>query len=264
MKKLLVILAVVGLFQFASIVYYESKMLEKPIVIATEVNGDTNQINISFISNLMRPSELQTIEIDGMHFYPGHNDWFMYNPSMQPIQDQSYAKYAYYAIFAPTIGLQTKELANQLANATEGTLYFTDGYSEKVTLTHRKTAHNDFLEFIRSSAGSNGTEARYRLRKSFTLTDVNVVGDRVELTSFQINNKEVSLPLVQPIELDRKDTIFLATTDGMSRFQMDHFTIDLVGLDEYNNEIVLTHSNSLNSLPSAEWVEEVVKERGEK
>ncbi|HEY4623652.1 MAG TPA: hypothetical protein VIH12_07310 [Solibacillus sp.] len=262
MKKLLIILAVVGLFQMASIVYYESKMLNKPIVIASEVNGDLNQINISYITNSMRPSELQSLEIDGVQYYPRNFDWFGQQLSTQPIQDQSYAKYAYYTIVAPVIGLQSEEVANHLADATEANVTFTDGHSEQVTLTYHKSTYYDYLEFIRGSTGLDGTDARYRLSQALTLKDVRVVDDRVELTNFQINNKEVPLPLTKPIELQRKDTIYIATTNGMARFQMDQFTIELVGLDQHNQEVVLTYTDSLNSPPSAEWVEEIVKERG--
>lgn len=262
MKKLLIILAVVGLFQMTSIVYYESKMLKQPIIIASEVNGDLKRINISYITNSMRPSELQSLEIDGVQYYPEDYDWFGQQLSTQPTQDQSYAKYAYYTIVAPVIGLQSEEVANHLANATEATVTFTDGHSEQVPLTYRKTTTYDYLEFIRGSASLDGTDARYRLSKALTLTDVRVVDDRVELTSFQVNNKEVPLPLTKPIELQRKDTIYIATTDGMARFQMDQYVIELVGLDQHHQEVVLTYNNSLISPPSAEWVEEIVKERG--
>lgn len=262
MKKLLIILAVVGLFQMASIVYYESKMLKKPIIIASEVNGDLKRINLSYITNSIHPSELQSLEIEGMQYYPENFDWFGQQLSTQPTQDQSYAKYAYYTIVAPVIGLQSEEVANHLTNATEATVTFTDGHSEQVTLTYHKSTYYDFLEFIRGSASLDGTDARYRLSKALTLTDVRVVDDRVELTSFQVNNKEVPLPLTKPIELQRKDTIYIATTDGMARFQMDQYVVELVGLDQNNQEVVLTYNNSLISPPSAEWVEEIVKERG--
>lgn len=263
MKKLLIILAVVGLFQMTSIVYYESKMLKKPIIIASEVNGDLKRINISYITNSMRPSELQSLEIDGVQYYPEDYDWFGQQQfSKQSIQNQSYAKYAYYTIVASVIGLKSEEVANHLANATEATVTFTDGHSEQVPLTYRKTTTYDYLEFIRGSASLDGTDARYRLSKALTLTDVRVVDDRVELTSFQVNNKEVPLPLTKPIELQRKDTIYIATTDGMARFQMDQYVIELVGLDQHHQEVVLTYNNSLISPPSAEWVEEIVKERG--
>lgn len=260
----MVILGVVGLIQLVSYFYYESKMLKQPIILASEIQLDSNQINLSYITNFMRPSELQSIEIDGMHYYPQQDNGFMFNNSSQRIQDQSYANYAYYAIFSPTIWLQSDESKDFLANATEGTVYFSDGYSEKLTLTNKKLTHYEILDFMMTSVGTDGTEAQYRLRESFTLNNVTVVEDKVELTSFKINNKEVTLPLIQPIVLHENDTIFLATTDGMARFEGELFVIELNGFDQNNNEIVLTHRNNLNSAPSAQWVEEFVKERGNK
>ena len=89
MKKLFVILAVVGLIRIGSVLYYETKLLDEPIIIANEVNLDMNRIHLSYITNLMQPSEFQLIEIDGMQYYP-QNDFFMPFDSQQPIQTESY------------------------------------------------------------------------------------------------------------------------------------------------------------------------------
>lgn len=92
MKKLFIILAVVGLIRIGIALYYETKLLEEPIMIANEVNLDMNSIHLSYIMNLMQPSEFQSIEIDGMHYYP-QEDSFMFLNSQQPIQLESYANY---------------------------------------------------------------------------------------------------------------------------------------------------------------------------
>lgn len=264
-KKLLIMLAAVGLIQFASIVYYESKMLKKPIMLVSEVNYDSHQINLSYITNFMKPSEVQSIEIAGVHYSPHDDNGFMFNHSPVPVQEQSYVKYAYYAIFSPTVWLQGEEESyKHLESATEATVYFTDGYSEKVALTKRKTTHNDFLGFRMNSAGTRGSDVTYEVLKPFTLNSVTAVENKVDITSFKINNNKVPLPLAQPLEIKENDTIYLATANGVGVYAEDWFLIEMAGVDSSNNEISLTYLNYLNSPASEEWVKQIVKERGEK
>ena len=263
MKKLFVILAVVGLVRIGSVLYYETKLLDEPIIIANEVNLDMNSIHLSYITNLMQPSEFQSIEIDGMHYYP-QNDFFMFYDSQQPIQTESYANYTYYSIFSPTIWLQMDDTTNHLTTATEGTVYFKDGHKETITLNVRQRRELTQLDQIMSSGGTDGSSGRYRVVEPFTLNDVTVVEDKVELVSFQINQVEVPLPVETPIQLSPSDTIDIATTNGMARFDGEWRTIELSGLDKQGNELIIPLINSLNDRPSAEWVDEIVKERGNK
>lgn len=265
MKKLLIILAAVGLIQLASIVYYESKMLEKPIMLVSEVDFDSQRIHLAYITNFMRPSVVQSIEIAGVHYSPYDDNGFMFNHSPVPVQQQSYVNYAYYAIFSPTVWLQgDEESYKHLESAKEATVYFTDGYSEKVALTKRKPTHNDFLSFRMNSAGTNGSDVTYEVVKSFTLNSVTAVENKVDITSFKINNKEVPLPLVQPLEIKEKDIIYLATANGFGVYAEDRFIVELAGVDSSNNEISLIHRNYINNPPSEEWVKHMVKERGDR
>ena len=263
MKKLFIILAVVGLIRIGSALYYETKLLEEPIIIANEVNLDMNAIHLSYITNLMRPSEFQSIEIDDMHYYP-QEDFFMFSDSQQPIQTESYANYTYYSIFTPTIWLQMDHTDNQLVTATEGTVHFKDGHTETIDLNVRQRDESTQLDQIMSSSGSEGSALRYRVTAPFTLNDVTVVEDNVDLMSFQINRVELSLPLEAPVQLSPSDTIDVVTTNGVARFLGEWFTVELSGVDKQGNELVIPIINNLNDRPSAEWVDEIVKERGNK
>jgi len=262
-KKLFVILAVVGLIRVGSVLYYETKLLDEPIIIANEVNLDMNSIHLSYITNLMQPSEFQSIEIDGMQYYP-QNDSFMFYDSQQPIQTESYANYTYYSIFSPTIWLQMDDTTNHLTTATEGTVYFKDGHTETITLNVRQRRELTHLDQIMSSGGTDGSFGRYKVVEPFTLKSVTVPDDKVELVSFQINYEEVPLPLELPIQLNPSDTIDVATTNGVARFAWELSAIELSGVDKKGNELVIPLISSLNDLPSAEWVDEIVKERGNK
>lgn len=257
------ILAVVGLIRIGSALYYETKLLEEPIMIANEVNLEINTINLSYITNSMQPSEFQSIEIDGMHYYP-QEDSFMFSNSQQPIQRESYANYTYYSIFTPTIWLQIDDTDNPLVTATEGTIYFKDGHTETIALNVRQRDESTQLDQIMSSSGSEGSSLRYKVIEPFTLNDVTVVEDKVDLVSFQINRVEVPLPLEAPIQLSSSDTIDVATTNGVARFLGEWFTVELSGVDKQGDELVIPIINGLNDLPSAEWVDEVVKERRDK
>lgn len=263
MKKLFIILAVVGLIRIGSALYYETRLLEEPIIIANEVNLEMNAIHLSYITNLMQPSEFQSIEIDGMHYYP-QEDSFMFLNSQQPIQLESYANYTYYSIFSPTIWLQMDDTDNHLVTATEGVVYFKDGHTETITLNVRQRKEVTQLHQIMSSSGSEGSALRYRVVEPFTLKSVTVVDDKVDLMGFQINQVEVPLPVELPIQLNPSDTIDVTTTNGVALFEGEWFTIELSGLDKQGDELVIPLINNLNDRPSEEWVDEIVKERGNK
>lgn len=260
MKKLFVILAILGLIRIGNVFYYETKLLEEPIIITNEVNLEMNTIHLSYITNLMQPSEFQSIEIDGMHYYP-QDDSFMFYDSQQPTQMQSYVNYTYYSIFSPTISI---EMDNGLVAATEGTVYFKDGHTETIALNVRQPTEFTHLHQTSSSAGTTGTTGNYEVLEPFTLNSVTMVDDRADIVSFQINNVEVSLPLELPIQLSQNDTIYVATTDGMALFAGEWSTIELSGIDNHNKELVIPLIHNLNSPPSAEWVDKIVKERGNK
>lgn len=263
MKKLFVILAVVGLINIGSVLYYETKLLDEPIIIANEVNLEMNSIHLSYITNLMQPSEFQSIEIDGVQYYP-QNDFFMFYDSQQPIQTESYANYTYYSIFSPTIWLQTDDTTNHLTTATEGTVYFKDGHTETIPLNVRQRKEWTQLDQIMSWGETDGSSARYRVVEPFTLKSVTVVDEKVDLVSFQINYEEVPLPFELPIQLSPSDTIDVATTNGVALFDGEWSTIELSGIDKQGNELVIPLIKNLNDRPSAEWVDEIVKERGNK
>ena len=272
MKKLIVSLAIVGLINIGSVLYYETKLLEKPIIIANEVNLMSDTIQLSYITNLTQPHEFQLIEIDGMQYYP-QDDFFMFYDSQQPLQMESYANYTYYSIFSPTISLQMDDMGeiddidntnNHLATATEGTVYFKDGHTETIALNVRQREEITHLSQTMSSSGTEGSSSKLEVLEPFTLNEVNMTEDRADLISFQINNEEVPLPLERPIQVKESDTIYVATTDGMAYFPGEWFTIELNGVDHQNKELVIPLINNLNEPPSAEWVDEIVKERGSK
>ena len=264
MKKLFIILAVVGLVRIGSVLYYETKLLDEPIIIANEVNLGMNSIHLSYITNLMQPSEFQSIEIDGMQYYP-QNDFFMFYDSNQPIQTESYANYTYYSIFSPTIWIQTDDdRVNRLKTATEGTVYFKDGHTETITLNVRQRDESTQLVQMLGSGGTDGSVHRYKVVEPFTLNSVTVVDEKVELVSFRINQVDVPLPLELPIQLNPSDAIYVATTNGVARFDGELSTIELSGVDKQGNELVIPLIGSLYDRPSAEWVDEIVKERGNK
>ena len=260
LKKLYVILAIVGLIMVGSTLYYESKLLEEPIIIANEVNLDSDTIHLSYITNLIRPSEFQSIEIDGMHYYP-ENDFFLFYEPQQPTQTKSYVNYTYYSIYSPTISLQMDEKNGHLANATKGTVYFNDGHTEIIDLNVRQYTEFSPLREKWGSSGTEGSASRYEVVEPFTLLELTMEDDRVDLVRFQINNKDVPLPLNKPIQVSEKDTISFATTNGVAYYPGEWFTIELSGIDNQNKTLVIPLIANLSDLPSAEVVDEIVRER---
>ncbi|MER2107374.1 MAG: hypothetical protein ABS949_10595 [Solibacillus sp.] len=259
MKKLLIILAIVGLIKITNAVYYDTKLVEAPIVVAGEVDFSNNNIKLSYITNSLKPHEFQSIEIGGQHYFP-EQPFSMFGEET-PLE--SYVTYTYYSVYSPIIWLGDDENMTPLVGAREGTIHFKDGRTETVALTSRDYVKISELQSTSSSTGSHGTAEFYKVQVPFTLKQVNVIEDRVDIVSLQVNQKEVPLPLTAPIALAPQDTLYIATTDGEARFEMELYKMELHIVNEAQQEQILELSQYLNTRPSEDWVNQLVKERGD-
>ena len=262
MKKLFIVLAALGIFQIGSSLYLETKQLEEPILIASVVDLDSNRIYVSYITNRLNPSELQSIAIEDVQYYPNPNEFNMFNSDQKVVE--TFADYRYYSIISPYIPLYTDQLEaikQQLIHTKEATVYFKDGHSEQVTLDIQEVKGTPQLEFVLSSGGSQGSELAFKAVEPITIREVELVKGDVEITYFAVKGKEIELPLQAPVELGENEQIHLKATDILSRFPGDKFIIHLHVTDKNGVSLVLPLTNNINGTPSEQWVEQMIEER---
>lgn len=261
MKKLLLILAVVGVIQIASTLYYDAKMLDKPIPVAGMIDFSNKSIKFSYITNSLDPHEFQSIEFNGHHYYP-EQPFSMFN--VQPQTElESYVKHTYYSMISPVIWLYDNEDLTPLEGVTKGTIHFKDGITTTIPLTTYEYEEIPQLDFLSNSVGTDGTSESFKVLEPFTLNQVKVVDNRVDLLKFKINGQDVQLPLTAPLQLNNEDKLYLETTDGVAQYEMEMFKLELQIVDNAEKEKILTLTQYLNTRPSEDWVNSIVKERGE-
>lgn len=262
MKRLFLILAVVGVIQIASTVYFNTKRLEQPIPVAGAIGLNNDNINFSYITNTLEPHEFQSLELNGHHYYPEQP----FSMFAEEPQIETYVKYTYYSMISPVVWLYHEEDLSALTGVTKATIHFKDGHTATVPLTTYKQMEMEIPQLLTrsNSAGTNGTSGFYEVLAPFTLKQVNVVDHRVEILDFKVNGKGVRLPLTAPLEINKDDTLYIETTYGEAQFEMELFTLELHIVDELQKDTVWTMRQFLNTRPSEDWVTDLVKERGER
>lgn len=263
MKKVFILLAIVGVVRIVVLLYYDTKLLEHPIVIALDADPSSSTMHVSYITNRTQPVQIQYIEAYGMQLYPHNESFFSPFFDLESQQPQSYADYSYYSIHTASMSMNLEEMdMNMGIDNGYAILYFDNGHRERVAVRLRDQGQQQLLEQTMSSVGTTGTEAIYYARQPITIQELHVAYDRVKLKQVKFNNTEVSLPLEKAIKLDEGDSLYIATTDGVALYPFDFFTIELIGLDATNKPFTISVGNNLNEQPKKDWVMDVVKERG--
>ncbi|MBD8032508.1 MULTISPECIES: hypothetical protein [Solibacillus] len=261
MKRLLLILAVVGIIQIASTLYYDTKMLDEPIPVAGMIDFANKTIKFSYVTNSLDPHEFQSIEFNGHHYYP-EQPFSMFNAQPQTTLE-TYVKYTYYSMISPVIWLYDNEDLTPLEGVTKGTIHFKNGITTTIPLTTYEYEEIPQLQSLSSSVGTDGTSGFYKVLEPFTLKQVTVVDNRVDLLNFKINGKDVQLPLTAPLQFNTEDKLYIETTDGEAQYEMELFKLELHIMDAEQKDKILTLTQFLNTKPSEDWVNNLVKERGE-
>lgn len=262
MKKLLIVLALLGIFQIGSTLYYETKQLDEPIVIASVVDLNNNRIDVSYITNRLNTAEIQSIEISGVHYYPKPHEMNPFNNDQKFIE--AYANYTYYSIVSPYIPLYSERLGelNYLLQSTrEATIYFNNGFTEQVTLDIQEAKEVTQLEFVSSGGGSEGSQQVVKAVEPMKLREVELVQGNVSIAYFAVSGKELTLPLLNPVEINENDQLHLKVTDLFARFPGDDYLIHLHVTDKNGSEMVLPLTYTINGMPSEQWVEQMIEER---
>lgn len=258
MKKLLLVTLIVGLIRLGSVVYFETKLLSAPIMLENEVNLDMNTINVSYITNKLKPMDVEWVEIDGSSYSPEISHFSMFNEH-QVVQANLFAESNYYAIYSVGIPIYADHSMGGLAKAKSMRVHFNDGSSMEVELYIRQKMKISHLDQMSGSSGTEGSSRAYKVEEPFTLSSIEV-DDRIKIKSFKINGQEIKLPLEQPFSFNKGEGLYIETTNGLAKFLGEVAFIDLHGVDESEAQLQLPLHFNLNGRPSKEWINQKVQE----
>lgn len=262
MKKLLIVLALLGIFQIGSTLYYESKKLNEPIVIASVVDLTNARMDVSYITNRLTPAEVQIIEISGVHYYPQPYEMNPFDTEQKFLE--TFANYTYYSIVSPSIQLDSERLdeLNYLLQSTrEATIHFNNGFTQQVTLDIHEAKEVPQLEFVSSVGNTEGSQQVMKAAEPMKLRAVEHVKGAISISYFAVKGTELTLPLQKPVEINENEELQLNVTDLFARFPGDDYLIHLHVTDKNGSEIVLPLTNTINGMPSEQWVEQKIEER---
>ena len=256
-KKLIVILTVILLLRIGSLIYFDSKLLEEPIVVAAVYDEGFGNLNIGYITNRLMPQELHYFEYAGDEYYP-EGVFFSHGTS----NAHMYRNYKYQSLYSTTFNVREPQKKNQWRKPGEGRVYFTDGTSQAVTFDVNPKVDVRFLTTIMSSGGTDGHEGIYVAEKEFLLEEVDW-NERIEGVSIALNRKSMELPLTTPISIAEGDRIEIRSTGGLALFLGDISYLFLRGKDSRGNAIELPIFLNMNEAPSSEWIDQRIAEGGQ-
>lgn len=103
-KKLGLIVLIIALGRIGSLVYYENKLLEEPVVVSTEYHEEMGVIIVRYITNRSAPEGLAWIEIGDQAFGPdSFYEEVMYDPYISNANLQK--EYTYYSLYQSHVPL---------------------------------------------------------------------------------------------------------------------------------------------------------------
>lgn len=262
MKKLLIVLGLLGIFQIGSTLYYESKLLDEPLIIAGAVDLNNQRVHVSYITNRINPVELQSIAIEGVQYSANPDEFSFFINDEKVIE--TFADYTYYSIISPDFPLDTYQLEDirkQLSRTTEATVSFKGGHTAQITLDVQEYQEIPQLELVSSVGNSQGSKQEFKVVEPMTIEVVELVKGDVTIANVSLNGKQLELPLQEPIELAVNDQLHITVTDHFARFAGDKYLIHLNVRDLGGEALIVPLSNNVNGNPSEQWVEQLVKER---
>ncbi|WP_342527928.1 hypothetical protein MKY84_04070 [Chryseomicrobium sp. FSL W7-1435] len=263
MKKFWIVLVILVGLRWLSIGVYEAKAVDEPVVVASQMNMELNSVFVSYITNTLEPADVERVEIEGHNFAPGNGEIFFFE-EMPQVNAQLEVEYPYHAIYSATIQLPHDGYYEFIENAETLTIHFRDGSSQVFPLqVLQKLPTNDVL-ISQSWIGSNETQTEsYRAQDDFLLTDI-IPDERIEILSIHVNNKELNVPLTEPISISRGDSFVVVKSDSPALFLGEWGTVKLEIKEEFREPSELFLVSTFNSRPSEEWIQAQVQEAKKK
>lgn len=259
MKKFWIVVVVLLGFRWLSVGVYEAKTVDEPVVVASQMNMELNSVFVSYITKTLEPADVEKVEINGYNFAPGNGDIFFFEETPQ-INAQLEVEYPYHAIYSVTIQLPHDGYYEFIENAETLTIHFGDESSQSFPLqVLQKLPLNNVL-VSQSRVGSNETQTEsYRAQDDFILMDI-IPDERIEILSVRLNDKELKVPLDEPLSISKGDSFVVVQSDSPALFLGEWGTVQLTIKEEFREPSELFLVSAFNSRPSEEWIQAQVQE----
>ncbi len=263
MKKLYIVLAAIVVIRLGAIAFFETQLLDEPIILAQDIDLDNDELYISYITNRAKPHEISNVIINDRHFYPYQETNFNGFISSSN-QSSVYVSGRLYSIHSVTFPLQSEWNELDLSNQTTSTIHFADGIQleEQVTV-RRHWVEQTILNNYSSTSSSDGTgKSSYFTEQDVVLT--NLTFEQLEEVNLVIDRVQVDLPIKAPITIPNESKIEISYKSQIGFYPNDRSEIIFYFLDEHNVPIEIPVGGYKNNPPTSEWIHQYVKERANK
>ena len=263
MKKLYVVLAAIIVIRLGAIAFFETQLLDEPIILAQDIDFDNDALYISYITNRTNPHEISSVIIDDRHFYPyQETDLFGFHSNSN--QSSIYVSGRLYSIHSVTFPLQSEWNELDLSNQTTSTIHFTDGIQFEEQFTPRRHwVDQTILDNYYSTSSSDGTGKSYYITEQDVVL-TNLTFEQLEDLTLVIDRVQVDLPIKMPITIPNESRIEISYKSQIGFYPEDRSEIIFYFLDEHNVPIEIPVGGYKNNPPNSEWIDQYVKGRAKK
>lgn len=262
MKKLWIVVGAILLIRLGSLGYADAKSLERPIIVASELNPALNQFYVSFITNRSQPHSINFVEIGNVpiNFAADTFDQFGMT-GIEQMTGQIQMETPYYVLYSATSEQLPPELVEEIDGET-ATIYFTDGSSETVPFSIQRDLIQKAnpLDMVTGHSGPDGSRDGFKAQESFTIQSLKV-DERIELKRLQVDGQEFKVPLDSPVQVDKGDVVQVQVSDGIALYFGELATIEMeIRVSGKESEESAYLFFNLNEVPSEKWINQKVKE----
>lgn len=259
-KKIWLILLVVVLVRLASMAYYETKLLEKPIIVASVYNEGFGVVYVGYITNRLQPVDVSHLEYEGGAYYSeSPYDSGLSFGGGEETRAERYQDYSYYALYTARIQMRQPGEESEWADSKDATLYFMNNDFQEIEIQTTPEPGHLFLSNPMSSSGTDGHESLHIAEEDFELQEI-VWDEQLDWASVALNRKTVEIPLQSPLEIKKGDRFEVSAKGSKARFLGDWGYVYFRGADYNGKPIEIPLMININQAPSSEWIEQRVKE----
>lgn len=257
-KKLGIVLLAIVLIRLGSLVYYETKLLDEPIVVASDYNEPMGMLTVSYITNRLTPHNLAWVEIDGLAIGPeSYNQDIFNNP--QPSHAIKFADYTYHSIYYSQMYPGYIDEGEPIEWSEEMTVVFSNNSRQQVAIDQKVWDERNFLSSSYSSSDSHQSIRRYVVERSFELEEIQIEAGQ-QILELKVNTDQITLPLEKSLLLKESDRVSLTTSNRNATYVVDWMHLYFLGRDEENRSIKIHLPNEIDTPPSGNWIKKRIEE----
>lgn len=257
-KKLGLIVLIIALVRIGSFVYYETKVLDEPVIIASNYDEGMGMITVSYITNRLDPHDVAWVEMGGLSFGP---DSYMDMPFFDSHQTSAvkFADYTYHSIYYSQMHIGYSVEDGSLEIEDEMTVHFTDSSRQQVPVEGGMWDERNFLTSSYSSSGSKQSFQTYIVERPFELEEIEIEAGQ-KIVEFKVNTNQIPVPLEESLLLKDGDRVSLTLLNRNATYLGDSMHLFFVGKDEENGSVKIHIQNSIDAPPSRKWIKERIEE----